>query len=111
MPISNVTLGTNTISIQQAGDYEVNYMLLVGTVLIAVGLSAGVRINDATNFIPSTYQTRLLSIATDSFYEGSTIVSLATGDVLDLAVQSTLAVNATLGAGLSAYLTVKKLSA
>jgi hypothetical protein len=85
-------------------------MLRVGTVLLAVGLAAGVRIGGGTNFIPSTYQYRVLSLTLDTLFEGSTLVSLTAGNVLDLAVQALVALSVSLGIGMNAYLTVKKIS-
>ena len=110
MPSNNVTLGTDDITIIETATYEINYMVTVSTVLLAVDLSAGVRVNGGTNFIPSTLQTRTLSLTLTTLFEGSTIVDLTAGDVIDLAVESTTTVASSLTGGLTAYLTVKKIS-
>ena len=64
---------------------------------------------NATN-IPSTVISRLLSVGVSSIYSGSVIVSLNAGDVIDMAISALLAVGVTLGTGVSATLTVKKLN-
>jgi hypothetical protein len=110
MPSNNVTLGTNDITIIEPGTYEINYMVTVSTVLVAADLSAGVRINGATNFITSTFQTRTLSLTLTTLFEGITLVDLTAGDVIDLAVESTVDVSSSLTGGLTAYLIVKKIS-
>jgi hypothetical protein len=108
MPSADVTLGTNTITVITPGDYEINYYLAVDTVLVAVSLSAGVRIS--TTFIPSTLQTRLLSLTSGSVFQGSVLVTLAAGDSLDLAASALVSVSTTLSAGVNATLTIKKVS-
>ncbi|MGI5899367.1 MAG: BclA C-terminal domain-containing protein [Christensenellales bacterium] len=107
MPASNTTLGTNTITIVETGTYEIEYMVLVSFAL-AVGLSSGVRVNNV--YAISTFQSRILAAATETLFSGSTIIDLTAGDVVDLAVNSLAAVSVPLGAGLNAYLTVKKIS-
>lgn len=107
MPNLNTTYTpANSITVAQAGTYEINYF---SNVSAAVGttVTQAVRIN-GTN-IPSTIISRVLAVGVGSTYTGSTIVTLAAGDVLDMAVSALLAVGLTLGAGVNATLSIKKL--
>ena len=108
MPNLNTTYTpANSITVAQAGTYEINYF---SNVSAAVGttVTQAVRIN-GTN-IPSTIISRALAVGVGSTYTGSTIVTLAAGDVLDMAVSALLAVGLTLGAGVNATLSIKKLN-
>ena len=108
MPNLNTTYTpANSITVAQAGTYEINYF---SNVSAAVGttVTQAVRIN-GTN-IPSTIISRALAVGVTSTYTGSTIVTLAAGDVLDMAVSALLAVGLTLGAGVNATLSIKKLN-
>ncbi len=108
MPNLNTTYTpANSITIGEAGTYEVDYF---SNVSVAVGttLTQAVRIN-GTN-IPDTVISRILSVGVGSIYSGSVIVTLAAGDVIDMALSALLAVGVTLGAGVNATLTVKKLN-
>ncbi len=108
MPNLNTTYTpANSITVAQAGTYEINYF---SNVSAAVGttVTQAVRIN-GTN-IPSTIISRVLAVGVGSTYTGSTIVTLAAGDVLDMAVSALLAVGLTLGAGVNATLSIKKLN-
>lgn len=114
---NNVTYGNNTIIIIESGDYEIFYNVLINT-SSAVDVGIAVR-NTGLPIIETTgSQTLALdsttTIAYDGRLTGSTIVSLNTGDTLDLAVR----VLRTLPVGLdtivnnnvNATLTVKKLN-
>ncbi len=108
MPNLNTTYTpANSITVAQAGTYEINYF---SNVSAAVGttVTQAVRIN-GTN-IPSTIISRALAVGVTSTYTGSTIVTLAAGDVLDMAVSALLAVGLTLGTGVNATLSIKKLN-
>ena len=98
---------TNSITVAQDGTYEINYF---SNVSVAVGttVTQAVRVN-GTN-IPSTVISRVLSVGVGSIYSGSTIVTLVAGDVVDMALSALLAVGVTLGTGVNATLTVKKLN-
>ena len=107
MPNLNTTYTpANSITVAQAGTYEINYF---SNISAAVGttVTQAVRIN-GTN-IPSTIISRVLAVGVGSTYTGSTTVTLAAGDVLDMAVSALLAVGLTLGAGVNATLSIKKL--
>lgn len=108
MPNHNVTYTpTDSITVGQAGTYEINYYSNVSAAL-ATTLTMAIRVN-GTN-IPATVISRTLSVGVGSVYSGSAIVTLAAGDVLDMAVSATLAVGVTLGSGVNATLTVKKIN-
>ena len=102
MPSANVTPGTNNITIEVAGDYQVNFMLLLQSTSGDFGLSAGVRIN-GTFAEPAL----LAAIVLTSDFEVvtiSSIVTLAEDDVLDLALFSATGGNVLFGPDLNASL-------
>ena len=108
MPNLNTTYVTaNSITVTQAGTYEINYYSNM-TAAAATTVTMAVR-NNGTN-IPSTVISRALSVGVGSIYSGSTIVTLTAGSVIDLAMSALLAVGVTLGTGLNASLTLKKLN-
>lgn len=106
MVSNNVTVAPSTITIQQSGTYEINYYLQT-TATVGAAVTLAVR-NNTIN-IPATVNTRTLSAGTNSVYQGSAIVALTTGDVLDLALSALLALSVTLAAGVNASLTIKRL--
>lgn len=109
MPNLNVTYTpTNSITVAQAGSYEITYYLNA-TAAVATAVTMAVR-NNGTN-IPSATVSRLLSVGVESIYSGSTVVTLAAGDVIDMALSALLAVGITLGTGTNASLVITKLSA
>lgn len=89
MPIKNVTVTGNTLVINEAGDYEINYNVLVSA-SAAVDMAVTVRSNGAV--IPSTRGSQTLAYSTetglthDGLFSGSAIVTLAAGDVIDIAI-------------------------
>ena len=101
MPMKNVTAGPNQLTIQNEGDYEINYNLLVNTNR-AVDVAAVVRNNGTPITQTRAVQTLAIDNTTTLAYDGrlncSTIVHLTAGSVLDLA----MAVLNTLPAGLDA---------
>ena len=108
MPNLNATYTpANSITVTEAGTYEINYFSNV-SVALGTTVTQAVRIN-GTN-IPSTEVSRVLSVGVGSIYSGSTIVTLAAGDVIDMAISALLAVGVTLGTGVNATLSVKKLN-
>ncbi len=108
MPSLNATYTpTNSITVSQAGTYEINYFSNV-SVALGTTLTQAVRVN-GTN-IPDTVISRVLSVGVGSVYSGSVIVTLAAGDIIDMVFSALLAVGVTLGAGVNATLTVKKLN-
>jgi len=108
MPNLNTTYTpTNSITVGQAGTYEINYYSNVSAAL-GTTVTLAVRAN-GTN-IPSTIISRVLSVGVGSVYSGSTIVTLAAGDVIDMAISALLAVGITLGSGVNATLSIKKIN-
>lgn len=108
MPNLNTTYTpANSITVAQAGTYEINYYTNVSAA-VATTLTMAIR-NNGTN-IASTVVSRALSVGVASIYSGSTIVTLAVGDVIDMAVSALIAVGVTLGTGVNATLSVKKLN-
>lgn len=106
MVSNNVTVAPSTITIQQSGTYEINYYLQTTA---TAGAAVTLTVRNNTINIPATVNTRTLSAGTNSVYQGSAIVALTTGDVLDLALSALLALSVTLAAGVNASLTIKRL--
>lgn len=71
-------------------------------------ITVAVRVN-GTN-IPSTIVTRTLSSTTGSIFNGNILVSLNSGNVIDVGISASQAVAINLGAGVNATLTLKKIS-
>lgn len=97
---------TNSITVVNSGIYEINYVLYVSASL-ATSITTAVRKN-GTN-IPSTVISRLLTIGLITEYNGSVIITLSSGDKIDLAISALLALTATLGSGVNAQLTIKQI--
>lgn len=90
MPLKNISVpGNNTLIIQQAGDYEINYNLLLNTT-VSANMAAMIRKNG--DIIPATQISQ--NLASDNAgklsYDGrlcvSAIASLNAGDILDVAL-------------------------
>ncbi len=108
MPNKNTAYTTaNSINISQAGTYEINYYSNFSAAL-ATTLTMAIRAN-GTN-IPATIISRTLSVGTSTVYSGSVIVTLAANDVIDMAISALIAVGITLGSGVNATLSVKKIN-
>ena len=108
MPNLNTTYGTsNAITVTNAGIYEINYYSNM-TAALATTITMSIR-NNGTN-IPATVISRALSANVGSIYSGSVIVSLNAGANIDMAMQALVAVGVTLGTGVSATLSVKRIN-
>ncbi len=108
MPNLNTTYTpANSITVAQAGNYEINYFSNVSAAL-GTTVTQAVRSN-GTN-IPATIISRVLSVGVGSIYSGSVIVTLPAGAVIDMAISALLAVGVTLGNGVNSSLTVKKIN-
>lgn len=108
MPNFNTTYTpANSITVTEAGTYEINYFSNV-SVALGTTLTLAVR-NNGTN-IPATVISRILSVGVDSIYSGSVVVTLPAGAVIDMAISALLAVGVTLGSGVNATLSVKKIN-
>ncbi|MDL2206518.1 hypothetical protein LJC33_06370 [Eubacteriales bacterium OttesenSCG-928-N13] len=119
LPSQNVSYpGSNSLTVDVAGDYEINYNLLLNANEL-VNVSFAVR-NNGT-IIPQTRGAQSiafdveLSLSADGRLSGSTIASLAAGDTLDmvLSVINSLPANldTALNGNINTCLTVKKLDA
>ena len=106
MPSSNVTYGTNSVTVTEAGDYEIDYGVS-GNVTPGATLTLSVYVNGAAE--PSTVVTHDFNTGTTASQTGSAIVTLAADDVLTLVLTSDATTSLTPTANVNAYLTVKKL--
>jgi hypothetical protein len=97
----------NSISVTEAGTYEINYSTTM-TAAVATTITFAVRV-DGIN-VPSATISRALAVGTSSLFNGSTVVTLVAGNVIDMALSALLAVGITLGSGVNATLSIKKLN-
>ncbi len=108
MPAKSVTYGTNTITVQNAGDYELNYGV-IGSTDPAATITLAVAQNGTA--ISSSIRTRVFDQAQNISHTGSVIVTLAAGDVLSLVISSSVDnTTYTPNDNVNAYLTVKQLN-
>ena len=108
MPNLNTTYTpANSITVSQAGTYEINYY---SNVSVALGTTVTLAVRSNGTNIPATVISRVLSVGVGSIYSGSVIVTLPAGAVIDMAISALLAVGVTLGSGVNATLSVKKIS-
>lgn len=108
MPSLNTTYAqANSITVTQTGIYEINFYMMASATL-ATTLTFAVRAN-GTN-ISATVLSRNLSVGANSLYNGSVIVTLNAGSIIDMAVSALVAVGVSLGSGTNASLSVKKIS-
>lgn len=108
METADVTLGTDSITIDIAGTYRVEFFLLLQSTTGSFGITAGVQINGA--FAQPSLITAL--ILTDDFeiITLSSIVFLAAGSVLTLALSSATGGDILFGPDTNANLSVIRLS-
>ena len=108
MPAKDVVYGTNTITVQNDGDYELNYGI-IGSVDPATTLTLAVAQNGTP--ITAATITRVYDQAQNISHNGSTIVTLSSGDVLSLVVSSSVdSTTFTPNQNVNAYLSVKQLN-
>ena len=107
MPVLNETYGTNSITIEEEGDYEINYGLL-GSVSPASTITVSVNVNGTPE--PSGVISQDFITGTARSMNGSTIVSLSEGDVITLTVEGSATTTLTPLDNVNSYLTVKKLN-
>lgn len=106
MPSKDVTYEDDSIVIEEAGIYEINYYLYANVEVGAL-VTTAVRVNGDN--IDSTVISRLVDVDLGTIYSGSTIVELEAGDVIDMAISALLDIEVTLGTGVNASLTIKKI--
>ena len=108
MPLKNVSYApANSITVSAAGVYEINYYTNVSA---ALGTTVTLEVRRNGTAIPQATLSRVLAVGVGSLYNGSFILTLNAGDVIDMALSALLAVGVTLGGGVNTTLTVKQLS-
>lgn len=106
MPSSNLTYGTNNVTVTDAGTYELAYGVRGS---MSDGSSLTVSVGQNGTAIAATTITDALTSGTPSSVHGQTIVTLSAGDVLTLLASDSGSATWTPGSGANTYLTVKKL--
>lgn len=106
MPSSNLTYGTNNVTVTDAGTYELAYGVRGS---MSDGSSLTVSVGQNGTAIAATTITDALTSGTPSSVHGQTIVTLSSGDVLTLLASDSGSATWTPGSGANTYLTVKKL--
>ena len=107
MPLSNVTnTPANSLTITETGVYEINYFTSLS---VALGTTVTLSVRRNAVSIPDATISRVLSVGVGSLFNGSIIISLTAGDVIDMALSALLAVGVTLGSGVNSTLSVKRL--
>lgn len=105
--LQNVTDGTNQLTVTNAGDYEINYGLLG-----SINTASTVTLTVAANGTPVTSATTTGNYEADEEFNlaGSTIATLAAGDIITLLGSAGASVTLTPNGGTNAYVTVKQLN-
>ena len=106
MPSSNLTYGTNNVTVTDAGTYELAYGVRGS---MSDGSSLTVSVGQNGTAIAATTITDALTSGTPSSVHGQTIVTLSAGDVLTLLASDSGSATWTPGSCANTYLTVKKL--
>ena len=107
MPLKNVAYTpANSITANVAGVYEVNYYTNVSA---ALGTTVTLAVRRNGTAIPQATISRVLSVGVGSLYNGSFLIALNAGDVIDMAISALLAVGVTLGGGVNTTLTIKQI--
>ena len=108
MPLKNVSYSpANSITASVAGVYEINYYTNVSA---ALGTTVTMSVRRNGTAIPQATISRVLSVGVGSLYNGSFIIALNAGDVIDMALSALLVVGVTLGDGVNTTLTLKQIS-
>ena len=108
MPETGLTYTpANSATVTEAGTYELSYNAAL-TSVNAGDVTLSVRQNGTD--LASTPITKTMTAGESALFSGTAVVTLAANDVLDLAVTSTTAGDVTLGSGVNAMLTVKRLN-
>ena len=106
MPSSNVTYGTNSVTVTDGGVYRLTYGVR-GSVAADTTMTVAVGQNGTD--IPSTVLTHTLTAGTIDGFDGTSIVSLSSGDVLTLLASGGTTTTFTPADGVNTYLVVEKL--
>lgn len=107
LPLSNVTVGTNSITVANAGTYELTHGIR-GSVLPASTITLAVTQN-GTN-IPQSVITMTYTTTEDEL-SNITLVNLSAGDVLTLVASSSIDTTFTPNDNVNTYLILKQLTA
>ncbi len=108
MPLKNVTnTPANSLTATVAGVYEINYYTNLSA---AVGTTVTMSVRRNGTAIPQASISRVLAVGVGSLYNGSFIISLNAGDVIDMAISALVALGVTLGGGVNTTLTIKQIS-
>lgn len=107
MPLSNVTYGTNSVTVSNGGVYEVVYRLS-GTTSADTTLTLSIGQNGTS--LPSTVVTRDFVSGTPREVGGSMLITLTAGDTVTLLAGVAADVTFTPSTGVNATLTLKQLS-
>ena len=108
MPALNESyVPANSITVAMAGSYQISFVIKAAASLAAT-VTAAPRLNGV--YIPSLTVTSSLSAGTPSVFSASAIITLAAGDVIDLAVSSPSTVSLVFGTDVSASLNVSKVN-
>lgn len=106
MPQSNVTYGTNSIMVQNAGDFEINYGT-VGSASPTSLITLSVQNNGVD--LPASVKSNTYN-GSDDVLSGTFIATLAAGDVITLNMSAATDTTFSPQDGANSYLTVKQLS-
>lgn len=106
LPLSNVTVGTNSLTVANAGTYQMDYGIS-GSVTPDATITLSVTQNGTD--IPQTVTT-LTFTATETQLIGSTIATLTANDVLRLSARSSADTTLTPNDNVNTYLTIKQLT-
>lgn len=108
MPARNVVYGTNTITVNNGGVYEVNYKLN-GSLPVADDLNLVVAVNGVA--LPQTNTVTTYETDENKLSYGTALVTLNAGDVISLQSSvTTTPTNLTTANGANTVLTVKQIS-
>lgn len=107
LPLSNVTAGTNSLTVANAGTYQIDYGIL-GSVDADATITLAVTQN-GTN-IPQSVVSKPFTTTVDGL-NNSTLVTLGAGDVLTLTMASSVDTTYTPNTNVNTYLIVKQLTA
>ena len=107
LPSSDVTIGTNTITIVNAGTYEVDYGIR-GSVTTPATVTLAIQQNGVD--VPQTIVTQTFT-ATEGILAHRTFVTFDSGDTITLTADASADTNFVTSDDVSTYLTIKQLTA
>ena len=106
LPASNVTYGSNSVTVTDGGVYEIDYGVRGSS---SVGTTITVAVGQNGTALGSATTTDTVTAGTEQRIGGSTIVNLSAGDVLTLLGSGGEATTWTPATGVNTYLVVKRL--